>query len=125
MSLEEKEIKDKLFLKGIEAFNNKNFYDAHEHWEELWSDYILKDAKFIQALIQLSVGYFHITNSNKNGAIGLLSKCLPKFELYIPNQRKINVLEIIAIAQKALSCIKNIDKMSEFDWSLTPTINNE
>ena len=76
---------DNYFQMGMNAFNNKNFYDAHEHWEELWSDYILKDAKFIQALIQLSVGYFHITNNNKNGAIGLLNKCLPKFELYIPN----------------------------------------
>ena len=26
---------DVLFNKGIEAFNNRKFYDAHEYWEEL------------------------------------------------------------------------------------------
>ena len=125
MSLEEKEIKNKLYADGIVAFNEKNFYDAHEHWEDLWSDYILEDAKFIQALIQLSVGYFHITNNNKNGAVGLLNKCLPKFELYKPMQRDVDVLEILEIAQKALLCVQSIDKMSDFDWTLVPILNYE
>ena len=54
----------KLFLNGIKAFNEKKFYDAHEYLEDLWSQYYLSEALFIQGLIQLSVGYFHITNSN-------------------------------------------------------------
>ena len=33
------------------SFKNFKFYDAHEYWEDLWSDYHLKDAKFIQALV--------------------------------------------------------------------------
>ena len=125
MSLDEKDIKNKLYADGILAFNKKNFYDAHEHWEDLWSDYILEDAKFIQALIQLSVGYFHITNNNKNGAVGLLNKCLPKFESYKPIQRAIDVLEVLEIAQKALLCVKSIDEMSDFDWNLVPILNYE
>ena len=64
MSLDENKIKRELFEKGLKAYNEREFYDAHEYWEDLWSDYVLPDAKFIQALIQLSVGYFHITNSN-------------------------------------------------------------
>ena len=35
---------DVLFHKGIEAFNKRQFYDAHEYWEEIWLDYKLKDA---------------------------------------------------------------------------------
>ena len=38
---------DILFQKGIQAFNKKKFYDAHEYWEELWLEYKLDDAKFI------------------------------------------------------------------------------
>lgn len=37
---------DILFQKGIKAFNERNFYDAHEYWEELWLDYKLEDKKF-------------------------------------------------------------------------------
>ena len=39
-----------LFQKGMDAFNKRKFYDAHEYWEELWLDYQLNDAMFIQGL---------------------------------------------------------------------------
>ena len=71
---------DELFQKGIDAFNNRCFYDAHEYWEEMWLDYKLKDATFIQGLIQLAVSYFHLYNNNLNGARSMIRKCLGKFE---------------------------------------------
>ena len=73
-------IEDELFQKGIDAFNARCFYDAHEYWEELWLDYKLKDATFIQGLIQLAVSYFHLFNNNLNGARSMMQKCLGKFE---------------------------------------------
>jgi predicted metal-dependent hydrolase len=42
---------DELFNKGIIAFNNRQYYDAHEFWEDLWLNYKLEDAKFVQGLI--------------------------------------------------------------------------
>ena len=66
MSIKENKIKEKLFNDGLKAFDSHEFYDANEYWEDLWSDYRLSDAKFIQGLIQLSVGYFHISNLNRN-----------------------------------------------------------
>tara|TARA_B110000116_G_C16742306_1_gene539186 strand:- start:907 stop:1299 length:393 start_codon:yes stop_codon:yes gene_type:complete len=122
MSLEEKEIKYKLFTKGLDAFNKHDFYDAHEHWEDLWSDYRLQDAKFIQALIQLSVGYFHISNRNINGANGLLKKCMPKFILFKPAQRGLNVDKIIISIEASLKKLDSIENITEFDWSLVPKL---
>ena len=75
----EQKYKEKLFIDGINYFNDKNFYDAHEIWEELWNEYRIKDSIFIQGLIQVSVAYFHITNSNLKGARSLFKKSLPKF----------------------------------------------
>ena len=121
MNSEEK-IKEELFLKGIDSFNNRLFYDAHEYWEDLWTDYRLKDAKFVQGLIQLSVGYFHITNLNINGACGLLNKCLFKFELYRPRQRDIDIENIIISVEKSLQNLDNINDVSDFDWSIVPKI---
>ena len=69
-----------LFQAGLKLFNDKNFYDAHEKWEDLWSDYYLKDRLFIQGLIQLSVSFVHLKNNNMNGAKSLLNKCKQKFE---------------------------------------------
>ncbi len=73
---------DELFNKGIIAFNNRQFYDAHEFWEDLWLNYKLEDAKFVQGLIQLAVSYFHFFNNNLNGARSMIKKCLTKFESY-------------------------------------------
>ena len=64
-----------------------------EYWEELWLDYKLDDAQFIQGLIQLAVSYFHFYNGNINGARSMVKKCLKKFEIY-ESSRGINVLEL-------------------------------
>ena len=66
----------KIFNRGVECFNSKNYYTAHDCFEEIWTDYKINDRLFIQALIQLSVAYFHISNINKGGAIGLFKKTI-------------------------------------------------
>jgi len=72
----------KLFIDGINAFNKRQFYDAHEFWEDLWLNYKLEDANFVQGLIQLAVSYFHFFNKNLNGARSMMKKSLAKFETY-------------------------------------------
>ena len=122
MNLEETKIKENLFLKGLSSFNESDFYDAHEYWEDLWSDYYLPDSKFIQALIQLSVGYFHITNNNKNGALGLLNKCIPKFELYRPECRGLDIEYILIFVYRSIECLNNIEEMKDFNWDFVPRL---
>ena len=73
-----------LFLLGVDAYNSKSFYNAHEYWEDLWSDYKISDADFVQGMIQLTVAYFHITNSNKKGAISLFNKSLILIFSFVP-----------------------------------------
>jgi predicted metal-dependent hydrolase len=31
--------KKELFFSGLKTFNGGNYFDAHEIWEELWSEY--------------------------------------------------------------------------------------
>ena len=38
---------DDLYNEGKKEFQNGNYFDAHEIWEDLWSDYYLKDKKLI------------------------------------------------------------------------------
>ena len=115
-------MEDKLFIKGIALFNQKKFYDAHESWEELWSEYRLKDEIFIQGLIQLAVAYFHITNLNLKGSKNLFNKCLPKLQKFPTNHRNINLLKIIDSAEKSNKKVNSIKSVDEFDWDLAPKI---
>ena len=115
-------IEEIIFLKGIDSFNNKSFYDAHESWELLWTEYALQDALFVQGLIQLSVAFFHITNLNLVGSKNLFNKCLPKLKKFPSNHRDLNLSDIIDSAEESLKMVSNIDKVSQFDWELAPRI---
>ena len=115
-------IEEIIFLKGIDSFNDKSFYDAHESWELLWTEYALQDALFVQGLIQLSVAFFHITNLNLIGSKNLFNKSLPKLKKFPSNHRGLNLSDIIDSAEESLKMVSNIDKVSQFDWELAPKI---
>ena len=122
MNIQHKDIKEKLFLDGIKLFNEKKFYEAHEIWEDLWTEYRQADDKFIQGLIQLSVGYFHISNINKRGAVSLFNKSLSKFELFKGIHRKINVDLIIKNIKFTLNTLDKVDKIEDFNWKIVEEI---
>jgi predicted metal-dependent hydrolase len=72
-----------LYLEGIKHFNECDFFEAHEVWEELWTDYRGESRKFYQGLIQAAVALFHFGNGNIRGARKLykdLEKFLSEFE---------------------------------------------
>ena len=111
--------KEELFYSGLKLFNNREFYDAHEYWEELWLEYQLEDKKFIQGLIQMTVAYYHLSTGNKKGALSLLNKCLNKMELFTPSNRGIDVVGII----DRINCsISMIEKGQDFEWDLVPLL---
>ena len=110
-----------LFQAGLKLFNEKNFYDAHEKWEDLWSDYYLKDRLFIQGLIQLSVSFVHLKNNNMNGAKSLLNKCKQKFEGF-DIQRGIDVKKLLISIEKVQDNYDHIDSSEDFNWNLVPSL---
>ena len=110
-----------LFQAGLKLFNDKNFYDAHEKWEDLWSDYYLKDRLFIQGLIQLSVSFVHLKNNNMNGAKSLLNKCKQKFEGF-DIQRGIDVKKLLISIEKIQDNYNHIKSSEDFNWNLVPRL---
>ncbi len=59
---------DPRYLKGIEHFNRREFFDAHEIWEELWHEEHGKAKDFIQGLIQFATSLHHFEAHNLKGA---------------------------------------------------------
>ena len=113
----------KLFIKGIECFNRKEYYDAHEYFEEMWTEYNLNDKLFVQALLQLSVAYFHISNSNRNGALGLFKKSISKLDRYLDTYQDIvNINSVIKSAHESYKNVIENKDIDKFDWSLTPVL---
>ena len=59
---------DSRYLEGIRAFNDKDFFAAHEIWEDLWNDCPAEERRFYQGLIQAAVALHHWGNGNWRGA---------------------------------------------------------
>ena len=59
---------DPLYLAGIAYFNQCDFFEAHEAWEELWTEYRGDLRQFYQGLIQAAVALHHFGNGNIRGA---------------------------------------------------------
>lgn len=74
-----------LYLAGIEFFNRCDFFEAHEAWEELWTDYQGPSRKFYQGLIQAAVALHHFGNGNIRGARKLYYSTRSYLEPYRPH----------------------------------------
>ena len=112
-----------LFKEGINFYKSGDFFEGHESWEELWSDFYLPDRIFIQGLIQLSVSFVHLENNNLKGAKSLLNKCIEKFEQYSDcYQRGINVRELLKQIYQVRNVYDTLSSNSKFDLKLIPKL---
>jgi len=113
---------EELFKEGLRQYKLMDYFEAHEIWEELWSEYYLKDRKFIQGLIQLSVSFVHIGNGNMIGAKNLLQKSKEKFADFSNIQRGINIYILLKQINNVELEYKELKDPENFQWDLVPTL---
>ena len=73
-----------LYLRGIELFNQCEFFESHESWEELWQEDFGPSRKFYQGLIQAAVALHHFCNGNIRGAKKVYYGSCSYLEAYRP-----------------------------------------
>ena len=113
---------ESLFNEGLEYYRAGEYFEAHESWEELWSDFYLEDRRFVQGLIQLSVSFVHLENNNLKGAKSLLNKCKEKFLEFNQTQRGIDVGVLLSEINQVNYAYKRLISSKDFDWGLVPNI---
>ena len=79
------------FQRGIEDFNRGYFFECHDTLEDLWHETRGVDRLFLQGLIQVSVGFYHLLNLNFKGAVSQLARGLDKLDRYRPAYRGIEI----------------------------------
>ncbi len=89
---------DERFFRGIELFNRKKFFEAHEEWEKLWmavpKDDSLRD--FYKGLIQAAAVYEHVRRGNSAGARGLLASAPSLLAPHAPRTLGLDVRALLA-----------------------------
>jgi len=63
-------------------FNDGYFFECHDTLEDLWMGIRGPSRDFFQGLIQVAVGFYHLGNGNRGGALTLLQRGLKRLEKY-------------------------------------------
>jgi hypothetical protein len=67
---------------GIELFNRREFFEAHEVLEDVWRAAPSEEKKFLQGLIQVAVALHHHSRGNPIGAGSLLKRAAKNLDGY-------------------------------------------
>ena len=73
---------DQQFRRGVEQFNSRLFFEAHETWEEIWLASPEPDKTFLQGIIQIAAAFHHYGRGNKRGTRSLLEAGLKRLERF-------------------------------------------
>jgi uncharacterized protein len=124
------ELEKKLYLEGIELFNEHDFFEAHEMWEDVWHMAYGIKHDFYQGMIQAAVALEHYLRSNPRGVISLHKSYPPKFR-NVPSQfMGLNVTRFLEAMEIALKPVILADPLPEkgdieLDLSSVPKISLE
>tara|TARA_Y100001968_G_C19426450_1_gene754636 strand:- start:18 stop:410 length:393 start_codon:yes stop_codon:yes gene_type:complete len=90
---------DPRFKQGLNLFNSRQWYLAHDLFEEIWHETDGPQRRTIQGILQIAVAQIHLERGNNNGAIILYGegigrlKVLGTPELGIDIEKLCNVVE--------------------------------
>lgn len=96
---------DPLYLQGIEYFNDCEFFEAHEVWEELWTEYRGELRRYYQGMIQTAVALHHFGNGNIRGARKVYLSSLGYLEDYRPACQGLDLDNFLAQYER---CFKEV-----------------
>lgn len=67
---------------GLQAFNQRDFFAAHEFFEAAWRETSTQPREFFRALIMLSGGYFRLTQDRPDAALKFFDRALGWIDQY-------------------------------------------
>jgi len=88
---------------GIDLFNRRYFFEAHDVWEEIWQAEKGPMRNFYKGLIHLAGGFHHYQNGNFRGSAALLTSGIGYLRPFEPRQMGIDVAAILPNVEEQLA----------------------
>lgn len=99
---------------GLELFNRRYFFEAHDVWEEIWQKERGAMRDFFKGLIHLAGGFHHYTNGNWRGSAALLASGVGYLKPYLPGRMGIDLAAILPEVEERLARVARLrDGLSE------------
>lgn len=113
---------DPRFLEGIEHFNRRDFYAAHDAWESLWLERFGGEKHFLQGLILCAVALHHYSRGNFNGARSRFRKALERLEEYPDSYGGVDLKNFIRRMNGAMHRLLESDDPPPLDLKTVPAL---
>lgn len=112
------------FLKALDLFNNKYFWECHEVLEDIWMTKAPPLKTFIQGIIQAAAAFYHVLNENPRGVMKLANDSLAKLRPFLPKYEEMEVTFLVERLQEFESKAQEIiqGKTTEFELSRIPLL---
>ena len=113
-----------LLRRGIDQFNNREFFDQHETLEDLWRAETRPVRGLYQGILQIGVAMYHLQRGNHHGVVTMLARGTNHLRPFTPVCQGVDVAALIASAARVLRAVDRLgpDRLDAFDWSLAPTV---
>jgi uncharacterized protein len=105
---------------AIATFNAGSYYEQHDQLEALWMALETPSRELYRAILQVGIGYYHVKQGNRRGAIKMLSRALRWIE-YLPDAcRGVDVAQLRtdAMAMRDMVVQTAEDALHEIDRSM-------
>jgi uncharacterized protein len=99
--------RQRLMRDARQAFNAGDFYAAHEHWEALWLETAGSERRWLQALIQVATGLYHLQRSRADLCRGLLVKALAKLDDAPP---RLDEIDLVRLRRDASELVRALER---------------
>jgi uncharacterized protein len=91
--------KEEKFRRGIDHFNAREFFEAHEVWEEIWLTEAEPQKTFLQGLIQIAAAFHHYCGGNPAGTESLLASGIVKLSRFSNNHSGLELARLRDVAK--------------------------
>lgn len=97
------------YLQFFVKFNEREFYECHDLLEDIWMEQ--KTNKFLQGLLQMSVGLYHLECGNIKGARWMFTNAHKYLEAYQPKYWDLPVNEVLLYLEKCLQVLPSSERI--------------
>jgi len=111
--------KEEKFRRGIDHFNAREFFEAHEVWEEIWLAEAQPQKTFLQGLIQIAAAFHHYCRGNPAGAESLLTSGIVKLARF-PDDA--SGLEVARLREAAKSWVRALAENKKLQLDQLPKL---
>ncbi len=111
-------------LRGVDQFNRREYFAAHETLEELWNAEPDVCRVLYKGILQIGVGCYHLLRGNQRGALLKLRSGSEYLTSFTPRCMGIEVGRLITDARALLNAVEAAgpDGLANIDRALLPVI---